>query len=411
MARNQGEAILSNRSENCHKHRAVKYTYFFLNLLGIGPLTTESLKITKIVSFIWSATIVTIGVWEISFRFIYVYFDVTDVDDQMDLLAPVVFVTVTTLKYLSIAYRHDTIKKFTKHIFDDWNMIGSQEEEDIMEKNLNMSNNITFVFAVMMYISCVLYNCFMPHVIPILFNSDDRNASERIVIFPGYNSVFDVDSFPIYQITYVFHQLTALSTYTILITSCNLIIVLVTHACSQLQIITNQIDSLLNNFSKEEKFSYAKLSFTISRHVRVLEFSNKLLKKMIFELCLIEVGASSILLCIDEFCVLRMLEKKEFANMTSYIMIFFSLSLNVLIVCYFSELLEAQFMNVGEKLNSVEWYKTPVNTRQYFNLIIIMSQQPQKISAGGIVDLSFVTYLQILKTGFAYLQLLRAANL
>ncbi|KAH0540486.1 hypothetical protein KQX54_017705 [Cotesia glomerata] len=120
------------------------------------------------------------------------------------------------------------------------------------------------------------------------------------------------------------------------------------------------------------------MSIAVQHHVRVLKFSKTMLREALLEYCLIEIGASSILLCIDEFCFLRMLDNQDIANTIPYIMLFFALSLNILILCYFSELLN--------------------------------SQRPQRISTGGIIDLSYITYIQIIKTGFAYLQILRASN-
>ncbi|XP_053593780.1 uncharacterized protein LOC103580655 [Microplitis demolitor] len=283
--------------------------------------------------------------------------------------------------------------KFINHINADWDMIKCQEEKEIMTENLNTCNNITFVFTVLMYISGAFYNCIMPHVIPFLLgSSNNQNTSERMIIFPGYNVVFNVEFFPLYQITYIFHIITAFYCYTVLIATCNLTVILVTHVSSQIQIIISQLNSLLNDFSKGKKFSYPKLSFTIRRHVRVLEFSNNILKKTLFEICLVEIGASSALLCIDEFCFLRMLDKKDFANMVFFIN------------C-------ESFMEIGVQSYATDWYKIPLQARRYLHLMINMSQRPQRISAGGIIDLSFLTYVQIIKTGFAYLQILRASNM
>ncbi|XP_053593777.1 odorant receptor 4-like [Microplitis demolitor] len=196
-----------------------------------------------------------------------------------------------------------------------------------------------------------------------------------------------------------------------LVSTCNLTVVLVTHANSQIQIVTVQLKSMINDFLDGIKFSYPKMSIMIRNHVRVLEFSNKILRKALLEICLVEIGASSILLCIDEFCFLRMLDTQDIANTIPYIMLFFALSLNILILCYFSELLNSQFIEIGNQCYMTDWYKIPLKARKYFILIMNMSQRPQKISAGGIIDLSYITYVQIIKTGFAYLQILKASNM
>ncbi|XP_057323646.1 odorant receptor 67a-like [Microplitis mediator] len=399
-------------NNNSNKHYAVEYTYWFLSLLGIWPIIFQSSVIRKIIALIHVLIVISIFIWEFIFRFIHMYYYVDDFDEQITLIAPISFLFVILLKYMAVIYRRNTIMKFINHINADWTMIKCQEEKKILTKNRNVCNNITFVFTVLMYLCGAFYNCIMPHVIPFLIgSSNNQNTSERMIIFPGYNVVIDVEFFPLYQITYIFHIITAFYGYTVLIATCNLTVILVTHVSSQIQIIISQLNSLLNDFSNEKKFLYAKLSLTIRRHVRVLEFSNNILKKTLFEICLIEIGASSALLCIDEFCFLRMLDKKDFANMVPYFMIFLSLSLNILILCYFSELLDSQFMEIGIQSYAIDWYKIPLRARRYLQLMINMSQRPQKISAGGIIDLSFLTYVQIIKSGFAYLQVLRASNI
>ncbi|XP_053593779.1 odorant receptor 4-like [Microplitis demolitor] len=216
-------------------------------------------------------------------KYIHMYYYVDDFDEQITLIAPILLIFVIFLKFMAVIYRRNTIMKCINHITADWNMINCQEEKEIMTKNLNTCNNITF--------------------------------------------------------------------------------------------------------------------------------SNNILKKTLFEICLVEIGASSALLCIDEFCILRMLDKNDFANMVPYFMIFLSLSLNILILCYFSELLDSQFMEIGVQSYATDWYKIPLQARRYLHLMINMSQRPQRISAGRIIDLSFLTYVQIIKTGFAYLQILRASNM
>ncbi|CAG5100925.1 Protein of unknown function, partial [Cotesia congregata] len=70
-----------------------------------------------------------------------------------------------------------------------------------------------------------------------------------------------------------------------------------------------------------------------------------------------------------------------------------------------------KFIEFGNQLFMTEWYKIPSKARRYFILIINMSPAATKNkSAGGIIDLSYITYIQIIKTGFAYLQILRASN-
>ncbi|CAD6201194.1 GSCOCT00000003001.3-RA-CDS [Cotesia congregata] len=398
----------SNTSKNMHN--ALKYTYWFLNIIAIWQLMFQSLNLKKLISIIHVFIVCAMFIWQLFVRCYHMYFYATDLNEQVTLLAPIAFIFVVLLKYIAIVYRHKTIMKSIEHIRADWSATKYKEEKEIMAKNTKISNNITFIFSILMYTSGTLYNFFMPHVIPLLFRNNNQNTSERLIIFPGYNIISLIDSSPFYEITFFFHAVAIFFCFTVLVSTCNITIILVTHANSQIQIAIVKFKSLINDFYEGAKFSNQKISIAVQHHVRVLEFSKTMLREALLEYCLIEIGASSILLCIDEFCFLRMLDNQDIANTIPYIMLFFALSLNILILCYFSELLNSEFIEVGNQLYMTEWYKIPSKARRYFILIINMSQRPQRISAGGIIDLSYITYIQIIKTGFAYLQILRASN-
>ncbi|KAH0540489.1 hypothetical protein KQX54_017725 [Cotesia glomerata] len=248
----------------------------------------------------------------------------------------------------------------------------------------------------------------MPHIIPLLTHRGSRNATQRLTIFPGYNVLFDVQKSPIYEITFFFHIFSVFAGFSVLICACNLAIVLVTHACGQIQIIISQLNSLIDNFMKDENTVFIEFASLIRRHVRVIKFSNNIIKDALYEICLVEIGASSILICIVEFLFLKMIENKNYANMVPYAMLLASLVASILILCYFSELLDNQFIEAGMQAYLINWNQLPPKARTYLISIIIISQRSYKITAGGIIDLSYVAFVQILKTGFAYLQLLRA---
>ncbi|XP_044576209.1 odorant receptor 85c-like [Cotesia glomerata] len=386
----------------------IEYTQQLLSILAIWPLVSKSSTIKKIISVIHLLVIIGSLIWNILFRCIFIYIYVKKFDDQIMLIGPTFFRVIILLKYLAIIYHRRTIKKIIEHIQTDWNNVECQEQQNIMMKNVQINRQVTLVFAFLMYVSGAFYNFVMPHIIPLLTHRGSRNATQRLTIFPGYNVLFDVQKSPIYEITFFFHIFSVFAGFSVLICACNLAIVLVTHACGQIQIIISQLNSLIDNFMKDENTVFIEFASLIRRHVRVIKFSNNIIKDALYEICLVEIGASSILICIVEFLFLKMIENKNYANMVPYAMLLASLVASILILCYFSELLDNQFIEAGMQAYLINWNQLPPKARTYLISIIIISQRSYKITAGGIIDLSYVAFVQILKTGFAYLQLLRA---
>ncbi|XP_014298451.2 uncharacterized protein LOC103575850 [Microplitis demolitor] len=216
----------------------------------------------------------------------------------------------------------------------------------------------------------------MPIILPILFHTK-TNTSDRLPIFQGYDVIFNAQVSPLYEIAFFFE-----------------------HSLLRFKMLAQKFCISRTETPNGEMFNYSIL----------YRFSNNI-RKSLFELCLLEIGASTILFCIDEYCFLKMLEKNDFANMIPYLMLFAALNFNILVLCYFSELLDSQFAEIGIHSCMTEWYRFPLKIRKYLILIICMSQRSQKLTAGGIIDISYTTYVQIIKAGFTYLQLLRASNM
>lgn len=258
----------SNNSSKCD---AFEFTYWYLNLIAIWPLISQSLAIRKIISVIYVFFVTTMLLWQIIFRCYHVYFYAIDLDEQVTLIGPMIFILVSLLKYLDIIAHCNTIMKSIEHIKTDWSMTECREEKNIMIKNITISKKITIVFSVLMYTSGVFYNFMMPHVMPLIFRNNDRNYTKRLIIFPGYNSVFNVDSSPLYEITYLFHIITVFFCFTVLVSTCNLIVVLVTHTNCRIQIVIFRWKSLIKDFFDGGKFSYPKMSNMIRHHIRVLK--------------------------------------------------------------------------------------------------------------------------------------------
>ncbi|CAD6204796.1 GSCOCT00002984001.2-RA-CDS, partial [Cotesia congregata] len=385
---------------------AIKYTQWFMELLAIPHRYKRKFSTKKKLSSAVGLFVINVLiVWNISFRSIDMFTVVRDFDEKILLFAPWSFSVVINIKYMFMIFRGNDIMMIIEHIKIDWIEKKSPEEELIMVRNSQLCNRITLCFMVLMYVSGALYNFVIPFVLPILLHSKS-NTSDRTPIFDGYDVFFNAQVSPIYEITFFFQVYVVTIGFSILIFMCHLTVVSVTHACGQIQIINYLIRYLIDDIIDINNIQN-KISIIISRHIRVLSFVENV-QKILLELCLLEMGASTVLICIDEYCFLKMLETNDIANMIPFGMLFVCLNFNILVLCYFSELLNSQFIEIGTESSMTEWYRFPQKIKSYLILIICMSQRSQKLTAGGIIDLSYGTYIQILKTGFTYFQMLRA---
>ncbi|KAL0117091.1 hypothetical protein PUN28_010140 [Cardiocondyla obscurior] len=85
--------------------------------------------------------------------------------------------------------------------------------------------------------------------------------------------------------------------------------------------------------------------------------------------------------------------------------------INMFMFCYTGEQLTVQAERVASTSCELEWYRLPDKKARGIVLVIIMSNMPTKITAGKIMDLSFKTYGDVVKTAVTYFNmLLKVAN-
>ncbi|KAM0725293.1 putative odorant receptor 85d [Formica fusca] len=63
---------------------------------------------------------------------------------------------------------------------------------------------------------------------------------------------------------------------------------------------------------------------------------------------------------------------------------------------------------IGLICYTIDWYQLSPKSARSLILMIAMASHPIKISAGRMVDLSLLTFGNVLKTSVAYLSFLRA---
>ncbi|XP_024887540.1 uncharacterized protein LOC112464644 [Temnothorax curvispinosus] len=92
--------------------------------------------------------------------------------------------------------------------------------------------------------------------------------------------------------------------------------------------------------------------------------------------------------------------------MCSYFSSVTSMMINMFLFCYTGEQLTVQAEKVARTSCVLEWYRLPTKEARGIVLVVIMSNLPMKITAGKIMDLSFKTYGDVVKTAVTYFNML-----
>ncbi|XP_026669566.1 odorant receptor 13a-like isoform X2 [Ceratina calcarata] len=329
-----------------------------------------------------------------------------DTVTNLKLMGVMSFTVSALLKYRLLTARKPVIKDCIEQVYIDWIQVEIPKDRQLMLKYGQVGRNLTIFCSVFMYSGEVLYYLILPYAIGTFI--DEHNRTIKPVIYPTYSVLFDVQTSPTYELTYIMHFMCGCVTNTITAGTCGLAALFVTHACGQIDVILSHLNDLVHNeYIQKTSILDRRFMNIIEHHLRILRFSAAV-DFILREICLVELVSSTCIICLLEYYCITDWEQSNTISLTTYTVLLVSLTFNIFILCYIGDLLMEKTSSVGQSCFMIEWYNLPRKTIQGLVLVIAMSDSPATISAGSIVDLSLSTFLNVLKTSVAYLNFLRA---
>ncbi|XP_043282244.1 odorant receptor 4-like [Venturia canescens] len=291
-----------------------------------------------------------------------------------------------------------------EHLERDWMSIKSEKDREIMVRNVNVGRQLTMICALFMYTGGLSYHTVMPWWQGNEIN--EFNETIRPLVYPGYDMFVDSQKSPVYEIIFYTHCFASFVMYTITTTACNLAATFVAHACAQIQIIMSRLETLYENIDEADKLPEHRLGLVIESHVRVLRFTS-MIEMLLREICLVEVVASSIIICLLEYYCLTEWNNSDSVAIITYFVLLLSFNFNIFIFCHIGELLKEQCGRIGNAAFTIEWYRLPGKTGVALVLIIAMANFPRNLTAGGMMELSISSFGAIIKSSAVYFNMLR----
>ncbi|XP_034944731.1 odorant receptor 67c-like [Chelonus insularis] len=259
-----------------------------------------------------------------------------------------------------------------------------------------------------MYSGGISYHTVMPfflNVSPMI-----GNKTRRPHIYFGYDSVFDSQATPTYEIVFFVHLVGSIITYTLAVAACSLAALFASHICGQVDILNTLLYDLVSDTNQSsKKLLDRQIAVIIKSHVRILRFA-EMIEQMLREICLVEVLASTLIICLLEYYFLMEWTNSETIVLVTYIVLIISLSCNMFIFCYIGEILQEQCASIGQSTYMIKWYQLNGKAGLSLMLVIAMANYPLKITAGGLMDLNIRSFGSIIKTSVVYLNMLRTVT-
>nr|AXM05150.1 odorant receptor [Campoletis chlorideae] len=399
--------IIENKDYKSDLKFTVHYTRKLLGILGVWPLVKRNSQRRELII---SSLLITTGMLLVSFVMVpvlgFIVMRVKSLSGFLKVFGPATVSSSNFVKYWIFIFRRNTLKLCFEHVENDWKMASTVLDREIMKKNAIRGRRVCILCMFFMYSTGIMYHTLMP--IWRGKKAQALNKSGRILPYPVYDLYLNAQATPQFQIIFAVSCLTGCVLYTIRVASCSLVTIFVAHACGQVEIIRNRLDTLFDQLDDNIQLLNSRISFLVRTHVgllRLVDTTQTALK----EIFVVEVISATLIICLLEW---RLTQWQTSDNVTifTYFVVLISVTFNLIIFCCSGELLMEQCEDIGKATYLSDWWKMRGTNGRALCLLIAMANIPRKFSAAGMMDLSVASFGAIIRTSVAYLNMLRTFN-
>ncbi|XP_053999902.1 odorant receptor 22c-like [Hylaeus anthracinus] len=382
---------------------SIEWNRWLLKPIGAWP---HSLNISWIEKcFTWLVHVVCYGL--ISFIFIpctlHTILDVEDTYNKIKSFGPLSFCVMNFIKYYSLIFHVNDIRKCIKYIEWDWRNIKHVEDRSIMVANANFAKRLVKFCTFFVGGSFVFYHIVVPINVGKVV---DENLTFIPMVWPCSRLIVDTRHSPVNEIFLSIQVLAGLVIHTIAAGTCGLIAAFSVHVCGQIKVLMCWIRYLVDGRSDMCKTVDGRIASIVCHHVRILKCV-ALIEKTTTQISLVEVSGSTLGICLLGYYIIMEWKANDLAASATYSVILVSYLFNIFIFCYIGELVAELCRSIGEMSYTIEWYRLPRRRRPGVILIIAMSNATMKLTAGGMIKLCFTSFSDVVKTSVAFLNMLR----
>ncbi|XP_076676300.1 odorant receptor 10-like [Andrena cerasifolii] len=396
-----------NESYQNDAKNALKYTRFFLRLVGMWPRVNghRSGRFERI------ASVVSIAICTSCLAFIllpcgyYCFFYVTDIHVKIKKFGPLVACAVNAVKYYYINRRGLSFQRCIRHIERDWRIIEDPQHRDIMVRNTGVAHLVSIVCATLFYTSVLTYHT----ILPSWSNVFKGNDTHGLLTYSGFELFADIQASPTYEIIYAVQCTYICVLSSVSSASCSLIALLTTHARAQMQVQIAKLQGLVEAERNNDRRQKGLLGAIVDGHVENIKFSRNI-STALQEICFMEVVATTLMICALEYLSILEWRNRDIVAMGTYLALTLSFTFNIFIICYAGEFLVEEGSKLGDASYQIEWYDLPGKKGLDLIMLIAVSKSPPKLTGGKIFEISVNTFSNVLKSSVVYANLCQAVT-
>ncbi|XP_016910423.1 odorant receptor 4-like [Apis cerana] len=386
---------------------SIQLNKWFSKTIGVWPLPSSTSKFEKIMTKILIFFCWIIALFDTISGLLHFVFVKEDIITKLKTLAPISYILGGGLNYAVLLLRKDDIRYCIDHIESDWKAITRTDNRQVMFKNAKIGRIISGCVAGFLQFSTI---CFCTVLGVFKRTIKIGNESIEIYVLPSPTYKIPVDTNPGHDIVLGFQFLAAYITSATVVSAFSFATIFACHASGQLTIMITWIKEFINRSQKENKNRIDEISVIIEHHIRILSFLERA-EHLLCPIYFMEMFKNILTICLFSYCILAEWSEHNIRILSTYIFSIINITLNIFLICYIGEILTERCKEIGNMVYMTNWYRLPKKDILNLIMIIIRSNVEYKMTAGKIFDMSVITFGNIIKTVFGYLNILRQVTM
>ncbi|XP_012246636.1 uncharacterized protein LOC100748942 [Bombus impatiens] len=379
---------------------------WFLKPIGAWPSSPSTTRLEKIVSFILNIVcFVSVIITAIPSVLLLILED-ESINLKLKTLDFLSHLFVSSFNYSTLLLHSKDIRQCVEHIEADWRSVTREEDQHVMMKNGKFGRYVAASCAIFMQ-GGILCFCFVTALTTVEIQIGNETRVLRLLPCAVYKKLVNVDESPANEIMLSLQIWSALIANSSTVGIFSLAAVLAAHACGQLDVIMAWITEFVKETRKQKgTSSFQEIGVIVERHLRTLNFIS-CIEVVMNKIYLLEMLRCTMNICLIAYYILTEWDEHDIRNLTSYFMMFVSICFNIFVICYIGEILTEQSKKIGDAVYLTNWYYLPNKEIRNLILIIVRSTMVVQLTAGKMIQMTISTFGNVVKTGFAYLNLLQ----
>ncbi|XP_076235772.1 uncharacterized protein LOC143180125 [Calliopsis andreniformis] len=384
---------------------SVKWSRWLLRPIGLWPQPPEASIASKLFYRLINAACFCLLSFLLIPCTLYMVLEVKDFYNKVKLSGPLIYVAVALVKYYFLISHKRDIRECIERIAWDWRTVTYVEDRHIMLANANFGRRLVIFCAFFMYSGSMFYYIIVPISVGKV-TAEDQNFTYIPLVLPVSTYITDTRHSPLNEIIFSIQALGGALKHGIPAAACSLIATFAVHACGQMEVLLCWLEHLVDGREDMSKTVNKRVATIVDQHVKILKFL-ALIEKVLRQVSLAEFLGCTLQLCLVGYYIIVEWNSKDVTAAVTYIIIFVSFIIHIFIFCYIGELIVERCKKISEMSYMIDWYRLPGKEKLDLILVMTMSNSTMKLTAGNLMELSLISFSDIVRTSVAFLNMLR----